>query len=600
MAVERQPRTRTELLWMAAIIVVAIALRFWSLGADPMQELSGGFISDEGTWWKNPRLHAIWGTWMVDDGNYGILTAPAYTLLMRGVFGLLGVGYVQAYTASAVSGLLTMLLVYFMVRKEAGGTAAVLASAFVGINALTVPYDRSAYPESFQLMMMTATIAATLACRGRVWLAVLAGIAVVIVLLSKPPGIVLAPIATAAWLAVWWMDRQTGRPREFDLRAVLAYAGVAAGILTVVGVVYLRPYASDVWTHFQIQMSDGAIFGAAMTDRVQLFGTRFSFRLNDFFRSQWYLIVVAAVSAATRIARVTRRPVTTIELAAWIWLVMGFGVMGMQTYQVDRRFLFLIPPLAMLAAIAVSQALEVGESAWKSPRARRIATALAAAVLAFALMFYVVPFGVWKLMALGKLLGRTWSYGIAGGLLLSSMIFGAALLAAWLVPTVRFRASAKPLIALMAIPVVLALVQLTTEISHLGRGLEAVSQTLSRVATLWPGERVAAAGWPAGTLTMGSGILPVNHEVKGPSAAERFRPQLELYAATPGKPLKQNAMWAVAGRPRKVDCAQLPIWTDASGKPRLVVHIYVEPDRLSDCKAKVREQAAQVMVSNGR
>jgi 4-amino-4-deoxy-L-arabinose transferase-like glycosyltransferase len=600
MAVQGSSRSRTELLWMAAIIVVAIALRFVSLGADPMQELSGGFISDEGTWWKNPRLHAVFGQWMVDDGNYGILTAPAYTLVMRGVFALLGVGYVQAYTASAVSGLITLLLVYFLVRREAGATAAVLAAAFVGINALTVPYDRSAYPESFQLMMMTATIATILTCRGRAWLAALGGVFVVIVLLSKPPGIVLAPIATATWGAVWLMDRQTARAREFSWSALFTYAGVAAAILAVVGVVYLRPYAADVWTHFQIQMSDGAIFGAAMTDRLLLFGTRAGFRLNDFFRSEWYLIVVTALFGAARIARVTRRPLTTVEIAAWIWVVMGFGVMALQSYQVDRRFLFLIPPMAMLAGIAASQAFEVGESAWTSPRARRIGTAAAAAVLALVLLFYVIPFGVWKMIGVGRMLGRTWTYGVAGGLLLSAMVLGVTLLAAWRVPQVRFRGRATPQIALMALPVLFALFQVSYEIAHLGRGLETASQTIGRISTLWPNERVAAAGWPAGTLTMGSRVLPVNHETKGPTAAERFRPQLELYAATPGKPLKQNPFWAVPGRPQKVDCAQLPIWTDPKGKPRLVVHIFVEPDRLAGCQALVREQAAQVTVSNGR
>ncbi len=585
---------------MAAIILAAIALRFVSLGADPLQDLSGGFISDQGTWWKNPRLHAIWGTWMVDDANYGLLTAPAYTLVMRGVFEVLGVGYVQAYTASAVSGLLTMLVVYAMVRREGGATAAVLASAFVGINALTVPYDRSSYPESFQLMMMTTTVAVILACRGRVWLAVFAGLTVAIVLLSKPPGLVLAPIATATWAAVWLRDRQPGRARELHVRAMLAYAATAAIVLAVVGIVFLRPHAPDVWTHFQIQMADGADYGAAMTDRVLLFGTRLGYRLNQFFQHEWYLIVVTGLFGAARIARVTRRPVTTVEIAAWIWLLMGFGVMGLQTYQVDRRFLFLIPPLAMLTALAVSQAVEIGDSAWTSSRGRRIAAGAAAAVVALVLLFYAIPYGVWKMIGVGRMLGQTWTYGVAGGLLLSAMVAGAALIGAWRAPRLRWRGNTTAQVATMTIPVLFVLVNLGTEISGLSRGLENVSRTLARIAGLWPGERVAAAGWSSGTLTMGTGMLPANHETKGPTASERFRPQLELYAATPGKPPKQNPLWAVAGRPQKVDCAQLPIWSDASGKPRLIVHIFVEPDRLAGCQALVREQAAQLTASNGR
>lgn len=593
-------RSRTNLVWMAAIIVAAIALRSAALGADPLQALSGGFISDEGTWWKNPRLHAIWGSWVVDDANYGLLTAPAYTLVMRGMFAVFGVGYVQAYATSVVSGLVTMLLVYFLVRREAGATAGTVAAALVSINGLTIAYDRSAYPESFQLMMMTVAVTAILTSRRRAWLAALGGAAVVIVLLSKPPGIVLAPIATATWAAVWLMDRRTSRAPEFSLGAFVAYAVTAAVLLALVGVVYLRPYAGDVWTHFQIQMADGAALGAAMTDRVLLFGTRLGFRLNEFFRTQWYLVVATGLFGAARIARVVRRTVTTVELAAWIWLVMGLGVMGLQAYQVDRRFLFLIPPMAMLTAIGVSHAFELGESAWTSPRSRRIGMAAAAAVLAAVLLFYVVPFGVWKTMAIGRMLGRAWSYGVAGGVLLSAMIVGAAALAAWRAPHLRWRGNAPLQLALLSAPVLFVLIQSGLEISHLRYGLQTTSRTLSRITTLWPGERVSAAGWPAGTLTMGSGVLPVNHEVRGPSAAVRFRPQLEVYAATPGKPVKTNAMWAVPGRPLKVACAQVPIWSDGAGKARLIVHIYVEPDLLARCQELARAEAAEVTVSNVR
>ena len=585
MTVELPARSRSEILWLAAILAVVIAFRAVSLGADPMPELDYGFISDAGWWWKNARLHAVWGTWMVDDGNYGILTGPAYTVVVRSVFALLGVGYAQAYTANAVSGVLSVVLIYLLVRREAGAAAALLAAAFTGLNVLTIAYDRSAYPESFQVMMMVATVGAILASRGRPWLAALGGLAVAIVLLSKPPGLVLAPVAAATWAAPWLMDRRPGEPRRFEIRGLVAFAVTAISALAIVGIGYLMPHAHDVWRHFQQQMADGAFYGGRTTDRVLLFATRLGYRLNGFFRHEWYLLIVAAAFGAARIARVIRRPVTTVELASWLWLVMGIGVMGLQTYQQDRRFLFLIPPLSMLSALALADAVEIGESAWSSPRAKRIAVGASAGVLALVLLFYVVPFGVWKAMSVGRLLGQTWSYGLAGGLLLSGMAVAVALMAAWRVPELRWRGSAKPQIAVAVIPLLFVLAQSGPEVLRRSRGLENVSQTLDRISAAWPPAERVAIGWSAGTVTLGSRVLPVNIEFKEPRAAERFRPQLELYAEATGKAVTQDPYWAVPGRPPKVACAQLPIWDDASGRPRITIHIYVEPDRVAACQA---------------
>ena len=592
MTVESPARSRSEILWLAAILVVVILLRVLSLGADPMPELDYGFISDAGTWWKNPRLHAVWGEWTVDDGNYGILTAPAYTVVVRAAFALLGVGYAQAYTASAVSGVLTVVLIYLMVRREASASAALLAAAFTGLNVLTIAYDRSAYPESFQIMAMVAAVSAVLASRGRPWLAALGGLAVAIVLLSKPPGLVLAPIAAATWAAPWIMDRRPSGFRRFEARGLLAFVATAVVALAIVGIVYLIPHAQDVWRHFQRQMADGAFYGSQRTDRVLLFATRLGYRLNGFFRHEWYLLVVTAAFGAARIARVIRRPLTTVEIASWLWVVIGIGIMGLQTYQQDRRFLFLIPPLSMLSALLLAHAIELGESAWSSPRARRIATGTAAGVLALVLLFYLLPLGgPWKVISVGRLLGRTWTYGLAAGLLLSGVALAVGLVAAWRVPHVRWTGGVKAQIAVAVVPLVFVLARSGPEVLHRTRGLENVSQTLDRISGGWPAADRVAIGWAAGTVTLGSRVLPVNHEIKGPRAAERFRPQLELYAEQTGRAVVQDSFWAVPGRPLKIACAQLPIWNDASGRSRITIHIYVEPDRLAACQAAAHPPA---------
>lgn len=586
-------RPRSEYLWLAALLAVVIVLRAALLSADPMPELPYGFISDSGTWFKNPRLHAMWGVWTVDDGNYGILTAPAYTIAMRAVFAVLGVGYAQAYTASAISGGLSVVLVYVMVRREAGFPAAVLAAAFVGLNSLTIAYDRSAYPESFQLMMMVAAVAAILASPGRPWLAALGGLAAVGVLLSKPPGIVLAPIASATWAAPWLMDRLAGGPRRFEWRGFIIYSVTAIVAMAIVGVVFFMPHAQDVLRHFKLQMD--VQMGDDTGNRVLIFGSRLGFSLNGFFRREWYLLILAAAYGAMRIARVIRRPITTLEVAAWVWLVLGIGIQGLQVYQPDRRFLCLIPPLAIVCGLMLSEAIELGESAWSSLRARRTAIGAAAGVLALVALFYLVPYGAWKMVGVGRLVGFEWGYGLAGGLLLSLAAVAAGLLAAWRLPAWRGAINAKVLLAVAVIPLVFVVVRSGSEVLNRDHGLENVSHALDRISAGWPAAERVAAGWSAGTVSLASHVLPVNHETKGLRAAERFRPQLELYSVNTGTGVKQSSAWAVPGRPLKVDCAQLPIWNDPQGRPRLTIHIYVEPDRLAACQAAVRAPDAGVV-----
>ncbi len=572
-------RSRNELLALAGLLTVIAALRFFRLGADPLPDLDWGFISDLGTWYKNPRLHALWGRWTIDDGNYGVLTGPSYAVAVRAMFAVFGVGRAQAYASNALSGVLSAYLIYTMVRRQNGATTALLAAAFTGINGLLLAYDRSSYPESFQVMAMVATVAAILASRERPLLAVAGGLSVIVVLLAKPPGLALAPVAAATWAAVWWVDRREGRGGQGAIRSAGIFTVAATMLLAAIVLVFLIPHAQDVWLHFQAQMRDGAVLGASATDRIPFFGTRLGYRMNLFFRREWYLVAIAGTFGVCRLANVLRRPVSTLELASWIWLVMGMGVMGLQTYQQDRRFLFLIPPLSILSALFLTQRVVLGASAWTSVRARRLGLGAGALVGSALVLFYVLP-GVLGPIAAGfGKVGITVSRGGGGGIVLSAVSLIAGLVLAWRAPAVSWGGHVRLQMAVALVPLLLVGARAGLHLSRLEYGLEQVSQTIARIAYGWPMVDRVAVGWPATTLTMGTGVWPANHETKGLSAAERFRPQLELYAIASGRALTPSAYWQVPGRPAKVDCAQRPIWAG-----RYVVHIFVEPDRLAACR----------------
>ncbi len=576
---------RAEWLWLGGLLLVVTALRFVHAGSDPMPQLDWGFISDAGTWWKNPRLHAVWGVWTFDDGNFGLLTGPSYTAAMRGIFAMFGVGYAQAFATSALSGIACVAIVYAMTRPAYGALTALLAAAFTGINAMTLAYDRSSYPEAFQGTMMTATVAAIVLARGRSWVAALGGVAVIITLLAKPPGLVLAPVATATWIAVWLLERPSARG-TFSWRPPIVYALTATVVLAVVILLFFVPRADDLLLHFKQQMSDGAAFGSRDTGRLQLFGTRLGMRLNGFFSNEWHLIVLAGLFGALRLAGVIRREISTLEVACWVWIVLGLGIMGMQTYQQDRRFLFLIPPLSILSSILLTRAVELGASHWTSSTTRRVGAGLAVALVVWIACFYASPLLMPRVAALTKSLGLPWTRGFATGMLASVAALVTGLLVGWRVPSVRVRLPVLPQLAIAAALLLIIGARAARQVATREYGLQQVSETIKRISHGWPMADRVAVGWPAGTLTLGSNVLPANHELKGLRAAERFRPQFELYAVAVGGTLNRSEHWDVPGRPRKVECTTLPIWDG-----RYIIHIFVEPDRLAACQLAAQAPA---------
>ena len=58
-------------LAVAAVLLIAGALRFHALGADPSEAVGRVFLSDEGWWAHNARNHYLFGAWVLDDWKPG-------------------------------------------------------------------------------------------------------------------------------------------------------------------------------------------------------------------------------------------------------------------------------------------------------------------------------------------------------------------------------------------------------------------------------------------------------------------------------------------------------------------------------------------------
>ncbi|MDH3687376.1 MAG: glycosyltransferase family 39 protein, partial [Myxococcales bacterium] len=139
-----------EVALLLGLFAFLALLHGLQLDADPPGAVQRHFLTDEGWWSHDARMHYLFGKWSMDDHNVALLWAPLFTGALRLVFEIGGEGLVQLRLLSVVSGLLTCLLVFGFVRGWHGPRAAFLATLLLGTHFFTLTHHRIGYPETFQ------------------------------------------------------------------------------------------------------------------------------------------------------------------------------------------------------------------------------------------------------------------------------------------------------------------------------------------------------------------------------------------------------------------------------------------------------------------
>ncbi len=588
---------RREWLALGLLMVLVILVRVFDLTADPIASVDGGWFSDFGQWWKAARLHAMYGAWNLDEYNIGLWMAPGYTLALRGMFALFGMGFTQAFMLSAISGMATTLLVYAIARVEATPLQALLAAALFGINPLTIVNDRSGYAESFQLVFITLAIACLVVRPRSYTIAVIGGLAAAYAVAAKVSGVIVAPMLAAS-AAVWWLDRGGATGERIDARRLIVMAVIAAIGVAAFAVFFVLPNRLVIDRQFAV--SSHGFYAPegewSRSDRVGLFGwTKLGFRPNGFFVMDGYLIALVAIYGAARIAKRLAASMSRIEVTCWVWLVVGGVYLSAFIYQPDRRFLFLVPPLAIIAGRALGSAQELVPSRWTNSRSRSIANGLAGALLGCVAGFYLVAPAAGRMQRLGHLLGQSWNYSQAGSAFLTLvMVAGLVAGVATAQRPARLAFPAARLAVIVAIIAAAVSGQWIVAITHRSHGMLEVSRVLDRISRDLPADQKVLVGWSSATYAMGTDLLGVNFENTGPSAVARYHPRIQVYSGSPVRPAVEAPIWVdwLPGREPKVACATIPLWLDGHGRPRNLITLMVDSGLVDTCKRAAREPSA--------
>jgi 4-amino-4-deoxy-L-arabinose transferase-like glycosyltransferase len=373
---------------LVLILVLAAVLRGMFPVADPPWQTTVGIVwHDEGAWVHNARNKALFGAWTQDAWN-PMFIAPVFTALEYLSFRAFGVGLWQARLVPEVLGWLSVPLLALGVARIAGRRAAVIAAALLATNYVYVMWNRAAMMEG----PMTAFMVGSWYCYVRAeasprWAWGAAAGAFLAFFTKAAAAFFVAAIGLDAVLAVALADdRSSVRVRGAIATLVaLATCGLAALVLFVI----------PNWTDYQFYNWQMSVTRKPSYDVKSLVYRATAFPvLHDLFTRMWFTLAIGIAAALGLLVRF--RTASSGERLLALWLALGTLELVLHDVGNERRFVFFIPALVALTAVALGRDRSVLPQQINRVPQRR--AWLAAPVLFYAL--YVVTASIVRLGSL--------------------------------------------------------------------------------------------------------------------------------------------------------------------------------------------------------
>ena len=399
--------------------------------------------SDEAFYAEAAREMRERGDWLTPYYNYETrFQKPVlYYWLIGGTYAVAGVGEAQARLWAALSGLGLALVTAAAGRRWRDEPTGLLAGAIVATTFGYFSIGRLSLPDLPLAFLVTLTVYATLVGtlddhpRATRWLA-LAGAAAGGAFLTKGPiGLVVAALAI---LPAWWLERQR-------LRVPLGGAIVAVALAAAIGLPW---YVAMSFAHGRAYV-DSFFLG----DNFERFATS---RFND-PRPFWFYVPIvvggmlpwtplgAAAVPPLRALIERREKVSALSLRLAVWALLPLLFFTASIGKQPRYILPILPPLALLLAIAIRRRVVVNGDR-RDPVLQIPAAVIAVLLATQAALFYrarplivmvptmflaaaVAAIGLAALVALGSALAKRSRFvpgaiAIAGALLLGGLQYG--------------------------------------------------------------------------------------------------------------------------------------------------------------------------------
>lgn len=341
-------------------MVGALALRVSDLKADPYVDTTSGLtwsfgpFTDEALDVYSARNMVLYGHWQVDD-LLPLVIYPMVNYLMALIFKLFGMGFVQVKLLSILASVASVLVIYLLVKEDAGRLAGLLAGVVFATSFPLTMYGRLGLVEPVQILFLL--LAGLCYVRGlrRPRLMGLAGLlGASAILLVKVSAAFIAPALVAAITWELISARKDRTAVRLMLRAVgWGMAGVSAAFVIWLAIVFL-PHRAD---YFEYVMRHSLESPAGHPREVveYLFNTfTVGFWTGLMPRLSW----VALIGFVTLpMLAVGRRPALRY---LGLCFALALLMLGYMNYRPDRYELVLLPTLIAGFAITVARVIETG------------------------------------------------------------------------------------------------------------------------------------------------------------------------------------------------------------------------------------------------
>jgi len=343
-------------LFILAVFAFLLFLRLFQLHADvsPLKNL--GELGDEGLWVHNARNMALFGKWTIDQFNQPLIGAPLFNYLLYLVFKVFGTGFFQARLIPALSGWLTLIVVYFIVRQSQSRTIALSCAVLLGFINEFLMYNRVCFPDSLQILFYSLILLSWLLGKRIKAYHVLAGLCFSLAYLTKMSAIYFIPVILILWLIEWYME-------ELKISSILLF---------IIGACMVLPW----YTPFYLQNIDKFRFlsetiGAAnLGGRINILNNIFTFPNTYVFGFPSiilliYLFMFYALNfmiTSFRGLKNALKALSSAELLSIAWLIGGALPLALGPDHAGRRYIMFIVPLSILAVIALASAKDVSRN----------------------------------------------------------------------------------------------------------------------------------------------------------------------------------------------------------------------------------------------
>jgi len=302
-------------------------------------------VLDEGYWTANARSMVLHGSFDLKS----LLSAPLFYFLQFICFKLFGIGFFQARLLSAISGWLTIIVIYLLIKRYQPKYVALLFAFLLGITNELLMYNRIAFPESLQILSFSLCFLFWDMGKQRIWYQYLAGTFFSLTFLSKMSAIYYAP----AIIVLFILEK---------LRNEVEFKNIAIFILGAI-TLFLPWFIFFGFHGLNYPEIIGALSSKMLRPGTNILGNISNFSGNYLLGTPslillvyiLFLYIFYSLPGATSNFKVFLKSLSRLELIAASWIFGGIPLLAMSSDQWDRRYAIFIPPLVIIAATFFSK-----------------------------------------------------------------------------------------------------------------------------------------------------------------------------------------------------------------------------------------------------